>query len=72
MSNKMTTNSQLSTAEHKTKQEQKQTKKTTGTGTESQKCRSHGELSAGKGGLNRGKVQGIRSINGRQKIDRGD
>ena len=36
MNSKMTTNSQLSTTEHK-KQKQKQTKQTTRTGTESQK-----------------------------------
>ena len=38
-------NSQLSTTEPK-----KQTKQTTRIGTESQKWRSHGRLSAGKGG----------------------
>ena len=43
----MTTNSQLSTAEPK-KQKQKQTKQTTRTGTELQKWRSHGGLSAGR------------------------
>ena len=37
----MTTNSQLSKTEH---QNQKQTKQTTGMGTESQKWRSHGGL----------------------------
>ena len=42
----MTTNSQLSTTEAKTK---KKTKQTTRTGTESQKWRSHGGLSAGSG-----------------------
>ena len=41
MNIKMTTNSQLLT----TKPKQKQTKQTTGTGTESQKWRSHGGLS---------------------------
>ena len=40
----MTTNSHLSTPEPK---KQKQTKQTTRTGTESQKWRSHGELSVG-------------------------
>ena len=44
----MTTNSQLSTTEPK-KQKQKQTKQTTRTGTESQKWRSHGGLSVGRG-----------------------
>ena len=69
MNSRMTTNSQLSTTELK-KQKQK-TKQTTRTGTESQKWRSHGELSVGRGrGGNWGeKVQGIRSIIGRQKID---
>ena len=40
----MTTNSQLLTTERKTK-----TKQTTRTGTESQKWRSYGRLSVGKG-----------------------
>ena len=67
---KMTTNSQLSTTEPK--KNPKQTKQTTRTGTEPQKWRSHGGLSVGWGrGENGGKVQGIRSINGRYKIDRG-
>ena len=70
MNNKMTTNSQLSTTELK---KQKQTKQTTRTGTESQKWRSHGGLSVGSGERRRmgEKVQGIRSINDRYKIDRG-
>ena len=46
MNSKMTTNSQLSTTEPKTKQNQNQTKQTTRIGTESQKWRSHGGLSA--------------------------
>ena len=46
MNSKMTTNSQLSTTEYK--KNQKQTKQTTRTGTESQKWRSHGGLSVGK------------------------
>ena len=45
MNSKMTTNSQLSTIQPK---EQKQTKQTTRKGTESQKWRSHGGLSAGR------------------------
>ena len=44
MNSKMTTNSQLLTTECKTK-----TKQTTRTGTESQKWRSFGGLSAGRG-----------------------
>ena len=49
-----------------------ETKQTTRTGTESQKWRSHGGLSVGmRGGRKGEKVQGIRSINGRYKIDRG-
>ena len=41
------------------------------TGTESQKWRSHGGLSAGSGtGTELEKVQRISSINGRYKIDR--
>ena len=41
-------------------------KQTTRTGTESQKWRSHGRLSVGKGrGGKKEKVQGISSINGR-------
>ena len=55
----MTANSQLSTTGPKRKEEQKQTKQTTRTGTESQKWRSHGGLSAGKGrGENGGKGTG--------------
>ena len=42
----MTANSQLLTTTPKTKT--KQTKKTTRTGTEPQKCRSHGGLSIGE------------------------
>ena len=67
----MTTNLQLSTTEPKnTKQKQKPTKQTTRTGTEQQKWRSHGGLSVewGRGKMGE-KVQGIRSINGRYKID---
>ena len=64
----MTTNSQLSTTTKKTPK----TKQTTRTGTESQKWRSHGELSVGMGRRRMGeKVQGINSINGRDKVDRG-
>ena len=46
MNSTMTTNSQLSVTETKTKPKQKQTKQTTRTGTESQKWRTHGGLSA--------------------------
>ena len=69
----MTTTSQLSITRPK-KQKPKQTKQTTRTGTEPQKWRSHGGLSMGigKGRKENGeKVQGIRSRNGRYKIDRG-
>ena len=70
MNSKMMTNSQLSTTEPKT-QIQKQTKQITTTGTKSQKWRSPGGLSA-EGEWRMGeKVQGIRSIIGRYKIDRG-
>ena len=56
----------------KKKPTQKRTKETTRTGAESQKWRSHGGLSAGReAGRMREKVQGIRSIIGRYKIDRG-
>ena len=48
MNSKRTTNSQLSTTEHK--KTQKQTKQTTRTGTEPQKWRSHGGLSTGERG----------------------
>ena len=68
MNSKMTTNSQLSPTEPK----KTKTKQTTTIGTESQKWRSQGRLSAGKGRGKMGeKVQGISSINGRYKIDRG-
>ena len=67
MNSKMTTNSQLSTTELK-----KNPKQTTRTGAESQKWRSHGGLSVGKGKGEKGeKVQGIRSIIGRYKVDKG-
>ena len=68
MNTKMATNSQLLTTEPK--KTQKQTKQTSRTGTESQKWRSHGRLSVGRGRGRRKRVQGIRSINGRYKIDR--
>ena len=56
VNNKMTTNSQLSTNEP-----QKQTKQITRTGTESQKWRSHGGLSAGiRMGENGGKGTGTK------------
>ena len=71
----MTTNSQLSTTEpKKTKQQQQQQnpKQTSRTGIESQKWRSHGRLSVGwRRGEMGEKIQGIRIINGRYKIDRG-
>ena len=66
------TNSQLSITEpKKQKQKRKRTKQITRTGTESQKWRPHGGLSAGRGENEGEKVQGIRSINGRYKVDRG-
>ena len=72
MNSKMTTNSQLLTTKLKNKKKQKQMKLTTRRGTESQKWRSHGGLSAGReGGRVEGRVQGIRNIIGRHKIDRG-
>ena len=62
MNSKMTTNSQLLTTEPK----KKQTKQTTRTGTESQKWRSHGGLSAGEWEGREGeKAQRISNINGR-------
>ena len=74
MNSKMTTINnyqQLNQKKKKQEQKQKQSKQTTRTGTESQKWRSHGGLSAGRRrGENAGKVQGT-SINGRYKIDRG-
>ena len=64
----MTVNSQLLTTTSKTKH----TKQTTRTGTEPQKWRSHGGLSAGQDREeNGGEVQGISSINDRYKIDSG-
>ena len=56
MNSKMT-NSQLSTTEPK---KQKQTKQTTRTGKESQKWRSHGGLSAGRG------KNGVKGIGNKQ------
>ena len=61
MNSQMTTNSQLSTTEPK-KQKQKQTKQTTRTGTEPQKWRSHGGLSA-----RRGRVENGRKCTGNKK-----
>ena len=59
----MTTNSQLLTTTPKTKTKAKQTSRT---GTESQKWRSHGGLSAGEyTGREGEKAQRISSINGR-------
>ena len=61
MNSKMTTDSQLSTTEPKNK--------TTRTGMESQKWRSLGGLSAGRGRGRLGeKVQGLRSIIGRKML----
>ena len=71
MNSKMTRNLQLSTTEPKPKPKQIQTKQTTRTGTESQKWRSQGYQRGGGRGIMGGKVQGIRSINDRYKIDRG-
>ena len=66
----MTTTSQLKRSEQE--QKQKQIKQTTRMGTESQKQRSHRRLSARRGRRRIGeKEQGIRSINGRYKIERG-
>ena len=72
MNSKMTTNSQLSTTEHKNNNNKKTTEETTRTGTESQQWSSHGGRLLGreKGEIG-AKVQGIRSIIGRYKIDRG-
>ena len=70
MNSEMTTNSRLPTTEPK-QTHKKTSKQTTRTGTESQKWRSHGGILAGDGVGRMGKkVQGIRSINGRYKIDR--
>ena len=70
MNSKMTTNSQLSTMNQKNKRKKTtktRTKQTTRTGTESEKWTSHGGFSVGRerGGVG-GKVQGRRSIIGRQ------
>ena len=67
MSSQITINSPLSTTELTITK----TKPTTRTGTESQKWRSRGGLSVGKGrGRMEGEAQGIRSITDRHKIDR--
>ena len=70
MNSKMTANPQLLTTTPKTKTKAKQT---TRTGTDSQKWRSHGTLSVGSGDWERmrGKVQEIRTISDRYKIERG-
>ena len=51
------------------KQNKTKTKQTSRTGTESQEWRSQGGLSVGRGRMGE-KVQGIRSIIGRYKIDK--
>ena len=72
MNSKMTTHNYQKLNLKKQKQKQKQTKQTTRTGTDSQKWRSRGGLSAGRqSGENGEKVQGIRSIIGRYKRDSG-
>ena len=68
MNSKMTTNPQLSTTEPK--KMKTKTKQTTRIGTESEKWTSHRVFSVGKNGGGQ-KVQGIRSVNGRYKMDRG-
>ena len=71
MNGKMTTNSQLSTNEPKKRTTMKtKPKQTTRIGTESEKWTSHEGFSVGREwGRMGGKVQGIRSIIGRHKID---
>ena len=66
MNSKMTMNSQLSTTKSK-KQKQKQIKQTTRTGTESQKWRSHGGLSVGRGRRRRGEDGGKGTGNKKHK-----
>ena len=64
----MTTSSQLSKTEPE-KQKQKQNKQTSITGTESQKWRSHGRLSAERGkGENGGKGTGNKKHNWQVQI----
>ena len=69
MNSKITTNSQLSTNDappqkKKKQQKQKQAKQITRTGTESQKWRSHGGLSAGRAKRkNGGKGKGTKKHN---------
>ena len=63
----MTTNSQLSKTEPKKQKLRKQLEQE-----QNHRTRSHGGLSVGRGRRRMGKkVQGIRSINGRYKIDMG-
>ena len=66
MNSKMTTNSQLSTTDPK----ETQTKQTTRTGTESQKCRSHGVYQ--RGGENGQKGTGNRQHIWKVQDRRGD
>ena len=72
MNSKVTTNNyqQINLKEKKTMKTK--TKQTTRTGTESEKWTSHGGISMGreKGGMGE-KVQGIRNIISRHKLDRG-
>ena len=70
MNSKVTIKSQLSTTESKKKQKQKQTKQTTRTGTESQIQRLFGDYQLrGVMGRMGEKVEGLRSIMDRYKID---
>ena len=70
MNSKMTTNSQLSTTEPK-KQTQKLSKQLEQGQIHTNRDHMEGYQQGGEKGRMGGKVQGIRSINGRYKIDRG-
>ena len=70
MNSKMTTNSQLSTTEPK-KQKQKLSKPLEQEQNHRNGDHREGYQQRGGGGEWGGKVQGVRSINGRYRIDRG-
>ena len=71
MNSKMTTNSQLSTTEPKNKQTNKLSKQLEQEQNHRNGDHMEGYQWGGGGGRMGEKVQGIRSVNGRWKIDRG-
>ena len=71
MNSKMTTNSLLSTTEPKNKNKNKLSKQLEQEQNHRNGDHMEGYQRGGVGGIMRGKVKGIRIVNGRYKIDRG-